>query len=158
MTCEDRVESKTLRDRKTRKRCHTKASRGNPPSDHMHQEPLDRELRLLQSLIPDISTKQEMSELQIIDASVSYIEHLQSQLQKHDPTNVFGMVCFPHRLEPLDRDSDIENEVENGVLLPVPAKPLVSDILNQERGAKRRLDDQLDSLSKRRTRELQRLR
>lgn len=67
------------------------------------------------------------------------------------------MVYLHHRLHVEDQDSDIENEVEHEVL-PIPAKPLVSDMKSQEKGTKRSLNDQMDSLSKRRTRELQRFR
>merc|ERR1712018_403005 len=41
---------------------------------------IESEFQILKSLIPDIANRQQINELQIIDACVTYIEALQTQL------------------------------------------------------------------------------
>merc|ERR1712043_7447 len=51
----------------------------NTESTHL----VETEFKILQSLIPGISDQNEVSELEIIDACVQYIETLQNQLEDH---------------------------------------------------------------------------
>ena len=44
---------------------------------------ISAEFQILQSLIPDIANKSDITELEIIDACVDYIESLQDQLDLH---------------------------------------------------------------------------
>merc|ERR1712018_1061881 len=65
---------------------------------------IESEFQILKSLIPEIANRQQINELEIIDACVSYIEALQTQL------NVV------HHKDDDDQDDDEENEATEDVL------------------------------------------
>merc|ERR1739844_729170 len=68
---------------------------------------IESEFQILKSLIPNIANKQQINELEIIDACVSYIEALQSQLELVKP------ISHHHELAETDTESEDEVDLNN---------------------------------------------
>merc|ERR1712045_305264 len=59
------------------------SNNNNNNSENQIRNQIQAEFQMLQSLIPDIANEADISELEIIDACVDYIERLQNQLSLH---------------------------------------------------------------------------
>merc|ERR1712062_374017 len=77
---------KNSSDARTRKRKFQEQSENHSSStatSNRQQMNIQTEFQILQSLIPGIANQDDISELEILDACVEYIESLQDQLDLH---------------------------------------------------------------------------
>eukprot|EP00096_Caligus_rogercresseyi_P001224 TRINITY_DN1193_c0_g1_i1.p1 TRINITY_DN1193_c0_g1~~TRINITY_DN1193_c0_g1_i1.p1 ORF type:complete len:131 (-),score=51.62 TRINITY_DN1193_c0_g1_i1:215-607(-) len=94
MTCDPRSDDENVLSKREEKQIKRKSGifdledfDGLPeedPGKRRRIQQIDREFKTLKSLIPDVANKSGISKLEIIDASVKYIEELRTKLKPSD--------------------------------------------------------------------------